>query len=166
MIETSELENIIHKYHIIKEFTSLPESALGFYFYDGDYSMILISESLKNNERLYRTILAEEIGHFMTTVGDITPRRYLRYSEQIEIDKKELVALRWAVDFLLPTQMVLEVLRDRKACTVDELVDYFYVTKDFLMKKFEFMAKEKPIWKIDGKRCLYLYKLPSVFIYE
>lgn len=77
MIETSELESLINKYEIIKKFTPLPKSILGYYYCNSDYYFILINKSIKNNERLYRTVLAEEIGHFKTTIGDITPRKFI-----------------------------------------------------------------------------------------
>jgi len=77
MVETSELEALINKCGIIKEFAPLPKSILGYYYCNSDYYFILINESIKNNERLYRTVLAEEIGHFKTTIGDITPRKFM-----------------------------------------------------------------------------------------
>ncbi|WHH58257.1 ImmA/IrrE family metallo-endopeptidase [Petroclostridium sp. X23] len=166
MIETEKLETILTKCRIIIEFAPLPESVLGYYNYDGDYYIILINECIRNNERLYRTVLAEEIGHYRTTIGDITPRKYMCYQDRIEIDKKELLALKWATDFLIPTSKVLDVLRDKLATSFSQLADYFLVTQDFLLQKFKFMARKNPIWDIDDIRYLYLYNLPSIHIFE
>ena len=99
MIETEKLESIIDKSGIVKEFAPLPYSALGYFYSDGDFHVILINKEIRKDERLYRTILAEEIRHYMTTIGDYTPRRELTYSERIDIDKKELLALIWATIF-------------------------------------------------------------------
>ena len=166
MIATEKLEAFLHKCHIIKEFATLPDEILGYYYCDGDYYIILINESIRNNERLYRCILAEEIGHYRTTIGDITPRKYMCYRDRLRIDKMELQALKWAADFMIPTDMLLSYLQDRIQPTVAELVDYFFVTQEFMMQKLEFMSKQNCIWDIDGKRSLYLASFPSVFIYE
>jgi len=106
LIETTKLESILDKQGIILEFVSLDESILGYCFSNNKFHILLINEKIKNNERLYRTILAEEIGHFKTTIGDITPIREMTYNRKIEIDKKELLALRWATD-LWPKKNIL-----------------------------------------------------------
>ena len=166
MIETEELESIIDKSGIIKEFAPLPYSALGYFYSDGDFHLILINKEIRKDERLYRTILAEEIGHYMTTVGDYTPRREMKYSERIDIDKKELLALRWATDFLIPTELFLKAIKDRLVGTIEEMLDYFYVTEEFLLHKLRFMAKKKMKWEVDDKRSLVLSCLPSLYVYE
>lgn len=166
MIETKKLEDILEKCRIIKSFAALPNHILGHYSYDGRYYIILINKVIGNNERLYRTVLAEEIGHYRTTIGDITPRKYMCLKDRLIIDKKELLALRWATDFLLPTDMIIEFLNNRVVVTIDYLADYFMVTEDFILKKLEFMAKEKGLWQLSNGRILCLFNLPSVFVYE
>lgn len=166
MVETDELEEILKKCRIIKKYAPLPASVLGYYSYDGDYYVILINESIRNNEMLYRTVLAEEIGHYRTTIGDITPRMYMSYRDRIGVDKKELIALKWAADFLIPTDLLLSILKDQSFINFNELLEIFCVTKELLLHKLKFMAKERMIWKIDDNRKLSLLSLPSVYMYE
>lgn len=166
LVETDKLEYILNSQGIILEFAPLNESILGYYFSDGDFHILLINKKIKNNERLYRTILAEEIGHYKTTIGDITPKKEISYIKKIEIDKKELLALRWATDFLIPTELLLKAIKDRLVGTFEDILDYFYVTEEFLLHKLKFMAKEKIYWDIDEKRCLVLSNLPNIFIFE
>ncbi|MCT4565008.1 MAG: ImmA/IrrE family metallo-endopeptidase [Maledivibacter sp.] len=166
MIGTEQLESIVNKANIIKEFAPLPYSALGYFYSDGDFHLILINKEIRKDERLYRTILAEEIGHYMTTVGDYTPRREMTYSEKIDIDKKELLALRWTTDFLIPTELLLKAIKDRLVGNFEEMLDYFYVTEEFLLHKLRFMAKEKMKWEIDDRRYLVLSGLPSLYVFE
>lgn len=166
MIKTEKMDIILDKCRIIKEFAPLPSSILGYYFCDGEYYIILINEAIKHDERLYRTVLAEEIGHYRTTIGDITPRKYMCYADRITVDRHELKALKWATDFLIPTETLLNVLKTKTAETLEDLVNYFYVTNEFFMKKLEFMARQNPIWDIDEERYLCLYKLPSVYIFK
>jgi Zn-dependent peptidase ImmA (M78 family) len=166
MIVTEKLECILKKCHIIKEFATLPESILGYYYCDGDYYVILINEKIRSNERLYRCVLAEEIGHYRTTIGDITPRKYMCYKDRLTVDKMELYALRWATDFIIPTDMLLDTIKDQSQPTITQLVNHFQVTQTFMMQKLEFMLKQNCIWDIDSKRSLYLLNYPSIHIYE
>ncbi|MDF2545767.1 MAG: peptidase [Anaerosolibacter sp.] len=166
MITTEKLETIITKCHIIKSFYPLPESTLGYYYYDGNYYCILINESIKSNERLYRVVLAEEIGHYRTTIGDITPRKYMCYRDRLEVDKKELQALKWATDFLIPTDMLIRVINDKVISSIQDITDYFLVTYDFLMRKLEFMANQKIVWDIGEKHVLCLHSLPSIYVHK
>lgn len=166
MIATEKLEAILRKCHIIREFATLPEQTLGYYYCDGNYYVILINESIIGDERLYRCVLAEEIGHYRTTIGDITPRKYMCYNDRLKVDKMELLALRWATDFMIPTENLLDLLRGQKPSSVEMLTDEFKVTSPFLMQKLEFMSKQNCIWDLDGKRSLYLGSFPSVHIHE
>lgn len=166
MVETEKLDEIILRENIIKKFAALPEKTLGYYSFDGTYRIILLNKNIKTNAKIYRAVLAEEIGHYITTVGDITPTCHTNYEYKLIIDKKELAAIKWAIDFLVPTEELLEVIRLKCIQNIYDLADMFYVTEDLLLKKFEFMAKLKPIWDLDDRRYLYLYKLPSIFIFE
>ncbi len=166
MINTENLENIILKCGITRVVTQLPNPIYGYYYSDADDYIILINQSILANSRLYRTVLAEEIGHHMTTIGDITPRKYMCYRDRLTIDKQELKAIRWAADFLIPTRSLLGNIRENKTASLLQLEDHFMVTQELLMQKLEFMSKQNGIWDLDGKTALYLYNFPSVYIYE
>ncbi len=166
MIETEKLDIIIRKCRIIKEYQPLPEAVLGYYYCDGSYYMILLNESIRCDTKLDRCVLAEEIGHYRTNIGDITPRKYMCYRDRLTVDKQEMLALRWATDFLVPTEMLLEALKNNLVTSLSDLSEYFMVTQDFLLQKLEFMSKQNGIWDLDGKRSLYLYGFPSVYIHE
>jgi len=165
MISTEKLDIILKKCHIIKEFAALPDQILGYYYCDGNYYVILINEKIRGDEKLYRCVLAEEIGHYRTTIGDITPRKYCD-RDRLKIDKMELLALKWATEFIVPTEKLLESLKEFKLPSIDMLVDQFQVTYDFMLQKLEFMSKQNCIWDIDSKRSLYLLNFPSIHIYE
>lgn len=166
MVNTSNLDEIIKNCSIIKKDVSLPSSIFGYYCYDGDSYYILINKKILENKKIYRCVLAEEIGHYRTTIGDITPRKYMCYKDKLEIDKKERVALKWATEFLIPTNSLIDYIKDKDILSITTLTDYFCVTKDFIMTKFDFMSKQKHLWPLDKTRSLCLYNLPSVFIYR
>ncbi len=46
------------------------------------------------------------------TIGDITPRKYMCYRDRLAIDKQEQLALKWACDFLIPTGILLDHLKN------------------------------------------------------
>ncbi len=166
MISTEKLEIILDKCQIMKLYTSMPEAALGHYHGDENYYIILINEKIRHDERLYRTVLAEEIGHYRTTIGDATPRRYMCYSKRVVLDKNELKALKWATDFLIPNDKLIQAIKDKVAISFEELIDHFFVTEEFMMLKLKFMAKQKQYWEIDYKRYLCLHNLPTVSIFD
>jgi len=164
MVATEIMENLIQEYGIIKSFAPLPNPVLGHYCYDGKYNVILINEKIQHHERLYRTVLSEELGHYKTSVGDLTPSRLMSYHNKIMVNKKELLALKWATEFLIPTGGLLDLLQRELVTSLEELSSYYQVTEKFMLMKFEFMAKVKPVWRLEEDRYLNLYKLPSVFI--
>lgn len=166
MITTEIMENLIQEYGIIKSFAPLPSPVLGHYCYDGRYNIILINEKIRHQERLYRTVLSEELGHYKTSVGDLTPLKFMNYQNKILINKKELLALKWATEFLIPTGDLVDLLRRELVASLEELSNYYQVTEKFMLMKFEFMAKIQPIWKLTEDRHLNLFKLPGIFIME
>ncbi|MFA6309472.1 MAG: ImmA/IrrE family metallo-endopeptidase [Clostridia bacterium] len=164
MIETEKIEELLREQGIIKSFVLLDNSIFGYYYCDGNYKIILMNQSIKNDERLYRSVLAEEIGHHMTTYGDITQRKHSHYCTDNAINKQEDRSIKWATDFLIPTKSLIAELKDRNLNSPYDLEDSFLVTRQFLMKKFMQMAYEKPIWELDSERYLYLYNFPSICI--
>jgi Zn-dependent peptidase ImmA (M78 family) len=166
VVETDILDTIIRKCKIIKRFAPLDDSILGYYYCDGRYDIILINESIQDNDRVYRCVLAEEIGHYRMTIGDTTPRKFMCYRDRLALDKQELLALRWAVDFLIPSKTILEAMEKQSLHSICDLENYFMVTREFLMQKLEFMSKENPLWRIDNRRSMCLYHLPSIFIFD
>jgi len=164
MVETAKLEELLRKHRIIMSYAPLDNSILGFYYCDGNYRIILINNSIKTNERLFRSVLSEEIGHHMTTYGDITKRKHSHYCYDSAVDKHEETSIKWAVDFLIPTASLLSVLKEHGFVSSEELEDYFCVTSNFLMQKFKSMLSESPVWDIDSERFLYLYNFPSICI--
>jgi Zn-dependent peptidase ImmA (M78 family) len=166
LIETEKLDIILQKCRIIREYLPLPETMLGYYYSDEHYYFIMLNENIRSDERLDRCVLAEEIGHYHTSIGNITPRKHMCYRDRLTKDRQELQAIKWAIDFLIPTRLLLDVIVENKAVSLQELADYFMVTQDFLMQKLEFMSKKNGIWDLDGKTALYLYNFPSVYIYE
>ncbi len=71
------------------------------------------------------------------------------YRDRLTVDKMEQLALRWATDFMVPTDMLLDTLGEWQQPTMDCLVDSFEVTNEFMLQKLEFMSKQNCLWDID-----------------
>lgn len=113
----------------------------GIYTYTPEISnpVIILSSQLFNNERELRCVLAHELGHHFQSVGHhiIAANR----TSYIYASKNEHLATKWAVNYLIPTDDFLQCIKDgmRAPC----LVDYFYVTYDFVRLKSEFMKLDE-----------------------
>ena len=90
------------------------------YYSDG---IIVIKDSLPVDEK--NCTLAEELGHYHTTHGNI-----LDQSKIINI-KKESIARRWAYRKLLPLEVFIKSFENRRLNKFDMTEDY-EVTEEFL----------------------------------
>ena len=70
--------------------------------------------------------LAEEIGHYKTTAGNI-----LFQKNNVANQKKELVARRWAYEYILPRDLIEEAVRNGYT-EVWDMAEYLEVDEMFL----------------------------------
>jgi len=164
MISTHDLEALCLTENITLKFYNTDTPMLGYYFSDGDFNLILINELIKSDTKKYRSVLAEELGHHFTTIGDQSPRQYMHYRDRLELDRYEKLAMKWATNYLLPTTLVLGGIRSNKACSLEDMADTYDVTDNFLLEKFKFMAFENMHWKLDEFTYLNLGQLPSLYL--
>lgn len=94
-------------------------------------SNIVLNKELKN-EREKSCILAEELGHYKTTVGDITGNSA---SER----KQELKARAYAYDRLIGAEGIVRAWKAGSR-TLEETAEYLGVTEDFLLAALEYYA--------------------------
>lgn len=103
---------------------------------------ILIRKDLTNTEKV--CILAEELGHYHTTVGNILDQ------SKVENRKQEEIARRWAYEKLINIEDLIaaskEGIRNRY-----ELAEYLGVTEEFLMDVLAYYkAKYGPYYQVDN----------------
>lgn len=109
---------------IVYDNAELPGNIEGIYAQAGEHDVILLNKCLTNDiER--RCILAEELGHYKTTYGDITDQG------DIMNKKKEKLARRWGYEKLIGIVDLINAyehgVRNRY-----ELAEYLEVTETFL----------------------------------
>lgn len=93
--------------------------------------MIVISSRFPEDSPEYRTILAHELGHHFTAMGDVLPYCMYSYSGQLDTGRAENRANRWAADQLIPWT---ELSRAVRAGVTErwELAEYFGVTEELV----------------------------------
>lgn len=124
LLEIAEYEGI--KIHEIE----LPERIKGLYY---ENSIALNKRLETNKER--KCVLAEELGHYFTSVGDIL-------NLKIESNRKqEIRARNWAIQKLVPFDELIFAHQQGYA-SVYELSEYFDVTEDFMKEAVLFYQRK------------------------
>lgn len=97
-------------------------------------------------------ILAEELGHYYTTTGDILDQNSVRNR------KKELLARRWGYEKLIPLKKLINASFD--GCkNIFELSEYLGVTEEFLKSTLKHYEQKYGLFtEIDGY-CIYFNPL-------
>ncbi|WP_142413105.1 ImmA/IrrE family metallo-endopeptidase [Hathewaya massiliensis] len=138
MVNVDVLFDIVEKENIQIEYVKLPKDIQGIYYKAENLPPIIgINRNIINNAPLFKTILAEEIGHHFTTFGDTTAECF-SYIEKLLITKKENLALKWATDLLIPTPFLVQAIQDNIS-TIYDLAEFFCVTEDFIRLKLYFI---------------------------
>lgn len=91
-----------------------------------------IKKDMPLNEKA--CVLAEEIGHFHTTVGDITDQR------DTSNRKQEMIARKWAVDKMISIEDIFRAA-EQPCSTLYEIAEYLEVTEEFLLDALEVFKK-------------------------
>lgn len=159
LLDIAEKENIIIKF--VDEIPEVFAEAL--YISKFGIRIILMANILKSNTIRMTEVLAEELGHHFTSMGDnIEPKNYF---DKVNIDKCEAKALRWACNFLVPKDELIDELRKRPA-SIDELADGLSVSRDILMQSFYYLSLNNEYLQIEDDRYLVLSSYPTLYMFD
>lgn len=159
LLDIAEKENIIIKF--VDEIPEVFAEAL--YISKFGIRMILMANILKSNTIRMTEVLAEELGHHFTSMGDnIEPKNYF---DKVNIDKCEAKALRWACNFLAPKNELIDELRKRPS-SIDELADGLSVSQDILMQSFYYLSLNNEYLQIEDDRYLVLSSYPTLYMFD
>ena len=101
-----------------------------------------IRKDMSDTEKV--CVLAEELGHYYTSVGNILDQN------NVNNKKQELVARRWATNILLCPADLIEACRAGNEY-ISDIAEYLGVTSEFLIDSINvFSAKYCPVYS-DGK---------------
>lgn len=166
MVATETLHNLVENEGITLEYSPLPHGLSGVFHISDGVGIILISDTISMIPRKYRSVLAEEIGHYYTCSWNSVSQRRVSLQGQIRYEKAELKARRWAAEYMIPTDMLLASLCKLKPVTLAGLADRFNVEEALVLKKLEAMAAKRLTWPLEDGRKLVLTNLPDVYLYE
>lgn len=162
-IPTQDLYDLLNQEKILIEY--LPFKSLdGFYYQEPGFKLICIRRAITEKETHYRSILAEEIAHHFTNPSNKEPSKNLSYRGRIDLDKSESAAIRWAADFLIPDDLLLEYLSTQQVIDIYELCALFRVEKYLMIRKFITMSRKHKSYPLHDGTHLILSHLPSIYI--
>lgn len=138
---------------------------LGLYIecYDSP-SMILLDDSLKNNDEKAYKILLEELGHHYTSCGD-SISCVDTYLDKLKISKCEIKAERWLCHYLISTFDLIDAI-NKYPTSVEDICDYLNVDIEMLLSKLKFLSLETKSLHLGNDRFISLTNLPNMFIYD
>lgn len=137
---------------IDKEKIHLEEGNLNQYSFNGIYlkvpdlpPIIVVEKSIINDRCAYISILAEELGHYFTSLGNLTITSK-NYSEKLMKNKQEHRAKSWAANFLISDDEFLQALCNCIS-TSFEICDFFNITNEMLHYKIHSITVDENRYK-------------------
>lgn len=127
-------------------------------------SMILLDDSLKNNDEKAYKILLEELGHHYTSCGD-SISCVDTYLDKLKISKCEIKAERWLCHYLISTFDLIDAI-NKYPTSVEDICDYLNVDIEMLLSKLKFLSLETKSLHLGNDRFISLTNLPNMFIYD
>lgn len=166
MVHTEDLLNILEQKDIILDYMPLKDSRNGFYINSDGTDMIVMNPQVQHNQIAFRSTLAEEIGHYYTTVGDCTPYKDRDFQQQLKYEKAEYSAHRYAGELMISTDELLALVATLIPINMHSLAEAFMVDETIIQSKLRSMAAVKLIWFLANGKKLVLSNLPDVYLYE
>lgn len=150
--------------NIILDITNkLPDNVDGIYIKSDDsFPIIGINENVIQDRMKYKLVLAEELGHHFTSVGDSSVM-FNAYTKRIQLDKSEIRALKWATEYILPLDKLKDAFIKMHYRKIDNIYDELEVPRDFLLARLKFLSRQYDFIELDEKVKLLLTTFPSVY---
>jgi hypothetical protein len=147
------------------EYNKLPQGLLGFYMKEPKMKAVIsIDKSILNDEDKFLEVFAEEVGHHFTTTGDFVGP-FFHYKDRLMLNKTEEKAMRWATEYLIPLNELIEIVKTG-ICSVNDLIDKLELPREIVMRRLEFLSKKYEVIQITSSKYLVLNSYPNVFVFE
>ncbi|NPV80829.1 MAG: ImmA/IrrE family metallo-endopeptidase [Firmicutes bacterium] len=136
----------------------LPDPLLGLYVVAKDIRpTIILSPALKDNARLRRCVMSEELGHHETSSFD-SLQSYLTYQDLLRVSREEHRARRWAVMHLIPDDALWELAVSNSVITVEEASEMFDVIPAYMNLRLQiFLSDHSSIFTL-GEGRIWVYQ--------
>ncbi|BES65887.1 hypothetical protein SANA_23260 [Gottschalkiaceae bacterium SANA] len=166
MISNDKICALAQEQHITITLAPLPNKILGFYSYSDSRPQIVMNKSLCEWDPEYRSVLAEELGHHFTSIMKPFLVSGMAYYDRVQYNRSESKAVRWAADYLIPTELLLCKIEGCSVSCIHELADAFQVTIELIQQKLYYMSCKDMYWPLSDGRSLCLTSLPSIYIFD
>ncbi len=128
-------EELIEEYEEQVEVIEIPlNGSLKGLYYEG---AIAIDSKLSKRDKT--EILAEELGHFLLTAGNILDQT------DLENRKQEIIAKNWAYEKLVPISSLIEAF-EKRINTRTELCEFLEVSEMYLEDVLDYYQKKHGYW--------------------
>ncbi|MBP2657264.1 MAG: hypothetical protein H6Q69_296 [Firmicutes bacterium] len=127
-----ELFKIAKHEGIIVETFPLQPPLYGVYLCQPGSKPVIGLSNVIATDRERRCIMAEELGHHFTTVGQCIPREFYHRNMRSNINRAEHKAMRWAAKHLIPKCRLIQAI-ESGITTIWDLTEYFNVVEDILL---------------------------------
>jgi len=151
--------------HITINYYPLDKPTFGVYYSSKETGPIIgISTKIENDEDQLMLVLAEELGHHFTSVGEsVGP--YYHHADRVNLDKVEEAALRWACDTLVPTEELISCIKN-STDTLHDVSKRLHVSKKILHEKLRFLSLQHSFIQINDNLALVLSGFPNICLYK
>lgn len=159
-----DLHLLIERENIILDITeNLPENVDGIYLKSSDsFPIIGINCNIVNDKMKYSIVLAEELGHHFTSVGDSSVM-FNSYSKRLILDKSEIRALKWATEYILPLEKLKPAFLKMHNRQIDSIYNELEVPHEFLLARLKFLSHRFDCIDLDKNTALLLTTLPNIY---
>lgn len=159
-----DLHQLIECENIILDITeNLPENVDGIYLKSSDsFPIIGINCNIVNDKMKYSIVLAEELGHHFTSVGDSSVM-FNSYAKRLILDKSEIRALKWATEYLLPLEKLKPAFLKMHNRQIDSIYSELEVPHEFLLARLKFLSHRFDCIDLDENTALLLTTLPNIY---
>jgi len=160
-LELLQEEALQHDIKIM--YASLPKRIKGLYYEDYDTPPIIaLNEHNIENSKEEACIVAEELGHYYTSSGDLLSG----VTDVTIVRKQEEKARRWAVKRIISLNDIIGAF-EYGARTQQEFAEYLETTEGFLCWAIEYYRKKYGIMKaVDTKYIVYFEPFGIVHMLE
>lgn len=125
--------------------------------------MIFLDTSIKKDKKLHTNVLAHELGHYFTSFGNSLSEN--NYTEKVLNNKCENKADKWACEFLVKENELIDALNKNINCVYD-IAEYLDVDVEILLKRLEYLSLQKTTLRVSDTKQLILTNLPNIYLYE
>lgn len=159
-----DLHQLIESENIILDITDmLPYNVDGIYLKsDASFPVIGINRNIISDKIKYSIVLAEELGHHFTSVGDSSVM-FNSYAKRLQLDKAEIQALKWATEYILPIDKLKPAFLKMHNRKIDSIYNELEVPHEFLLARLKFLSHRFDCIDLDENTALLLTTLPNIY---